>query len=114
MTARCDRTAAWQELRQHFESSAPGFDLRRAFEADPARFERFSQPAPQVFADLSKNLIDARAEELLFALARQCGIGLMSIWAIEKGRQMPGLDTAIAIARALDVRVDDLLEEVES
>ncbi|HYP72181.1 MAG TPA: glucose-6-phosphate isomerase, partial [Variovorax sp.] len=67
MTVRCDRTPAWSELRKHFESSAAGFDLRQAFAADARRFEHFSQLAPHIFADLSKNLIDARAEELLFA-----------------------------------------------
>ena len=33
------------------------------------RFEALSQSAPHVFADLSKNLIDARTETLLMALA---------------------------------------------
>ncbi|MBS0341585.1 MAG: glucose-6-phosphate isomerase, partial [Proteobacteria bacterium] len=74
MTVRCDRTPAWKELGQHFEASAARFDLRQAFDADSRRFERFSQSAPQVFADLSKNLVDAKAEELLFTLARQCGL----------------------------------------
>ena len=74
MTVRCDRTPAWQLLRQHFEATARQFDLRQAFAADPGRFAHFSQSAPELFADLSKNLIDAKAEELLFALARQCGL----------------------------------------
>lgn len=74
MTVRCDHTPAWQELRKHFDASAARFDLRQAFTADARRFEHFSQLAPQVFADLSKNLIDARAEELLLALARECGL----------------------------------------
>ena len=74
MTVRCDRTPAWQELRRHFDTTAPAFDLRQAFASDGGRFGRFSQSAPQVFADLSKNLIDAKAEDLLFTLARQCGL----------------------------------------
>ncbi|SFM17443.1 glucose-6-phosphate isomerase [Variovorax sp. OV329] len=74
MTVRCDRTPAWQELRKHFDATAPRFDLREAFEGDAQRFEHFSQEAPQVFADLSKNLIDAKAEQLLFTLARECGL----------------------------------------
>jgi len=74
MTVRCDRTPAWQELRRHFDATAPRFDLRQAFAADAKRFERFSQGAPELFADLSKNLIDARAEELLLTLARECGL----------------------------------------
>ena len=38
------------------------------------RFGRFSQEAPYVFADLSKNRIDAATEALLFDLARQSGV----------------------------------------
>jgi len=72
--ARCDRTAAWGALGAHYESAGRGFDLRRAFAADATRFEALSQDAPHVFADLSKNLIDARTEALLLDLARECGL----------------------------------------
>ncbi len=71
---RCDRTAAWPLLQSHFESAGKGFDLRHAFATDVQRFASFSQDAPYVFADLSKNLIDAQTQTLLFDLARQCGI----------------------------------------
>ena len=40
-----------------------------AFAADPQRFVHFSQNAPHVFADLSKNLIDATSQGLLLDLA---------------------------------------------
>ena len=50
------------------------FDLRDAFEQDPGRFEAFSQEAPCVFADLSKNWIDSAIEHQLLALARECGV----------------------------------------
>ena len=62
---RCDRTPAWAQLQAHFGSGAQparAFDLHQAFAADPARFEALSQQAPHVFADLSKNLIDAPTE----------------------------------------------------
>ena len=71
---RCDHTAAWPLLQSHFDSAGRTFDLRDAFAADAQRFDTFSQSAPHVFADLSKNLIDPRAERLLFDLARQCGL----------------------------------------
>ena len=71
---RCDRTPAWPLLQASFESLGKNFDLREAFAADPQRFTRFSQDAPHVFADLSKNLIDADTEALLLELARQCGL----------------------------------------
>jgi glucose-6-phosphate isomerase len=71
---RCDRTAAWAQLQQRFGSEGAAFDVRLAFEQDAARVERFSQQAPHVFADLSKNLLDEPTEQALFALARECGL----------------------------------------
>jgi glucose-6-phosphate isomerase len=71
---RCDRTPAWTQLRSMYEGAGKSFDAREAFAQDAQRFERFSQSAPYVFADLSKNRIDAETQELLFALAQQCGV----------------------------------------
>jgi glucose-6-phosphate isomerase len=71
---RCDETNAWAPLQRHYENVGRTFDLRKAFEADPHRFTAFSQDAPHVFADLSKNLIDAQTETLLLDLARECGV----------------------------------------
>ena len=73
-TTRCDRTPAWGQLQAHHAASGHSFDLRQAFAGDPQRFESLSQTAPHVFADLSKNLIDAATEDLLQALASQCGV----------------------------------------
>jgi len=71
---RCDRTPAWRQLQAAFDASGRAFDVRSAFAADPQRFERFSQSAPHVFADLSKNRIDAATESILLELARQSGL----------------------------------------
>ncbi len=71
---RCDRTPAWVALQARFVAAGQSFNLRDAFAADPQRFEHFSQEAPHVFADLSKNRIDVATEALLFDLARQCGL----------------------------------------
>ena len=71
---RCDETGAWQALQQHFADSGSAFDLRSAFGQDQGRVAAFSQQAPKVFADLSKNLVDAQAEALLLQLARECGL----------------------------------------
>ncbi len=74
---RADETPAWQALQAHFEQSGPGFDLREAFavpEQGQQRFGQFSQQAPHLFADLSKNLLDSKTESLLFDLARQTGV----------------------------------------
>ncbi|MBC7468076.1 MAG: glucose-6-phosphate isomerase [Ramlibacter sp.] len=70
---RCDQAPAWQALRQQ-AASCDRFDLAGAFTGDPTRFETFSQQAPQVFADLSKHLIDRPVQALLFQLARECGL----------------------------------------
>jgi glucose-6-phosphate isomerase len=71
---RCDQTAAWGRLQAHFNITGRAFDVREAFAADAGRFEAFSQSAPHVFADLSKNRIDAGAQALLLDLARECGV----------------------------------------
>jgi len=70
---RCDQTAAWKNLQQHAQAFR-GFDLRAAFTADADRAEALSQTAPHVFADLSKNHVDAATEVLLQALAQQTGL----------------------------------------
>ena len=71
---RCDQTPVWTSLNSCFEAGGKSLDLRAAFAADATRFEQFSQQAPHVFADLSKNLIDAATQALLLDLARQCGV----------------------------------------
>ena len=71
---RCDQTPAWAALQAALDAGANRLDLRTAFDTDAQRFERFSQSAPHVFADLSKNLLDADTEALLMDLARQCGV----------------------------------------
>ena len=71
---RCDQTPAWAALKACFEASGKHLDVRQAFAQDAGRFDNFSQDAPHVFADLSKNLIDAESQALLLVLARQCGL----------------------------------------
>ena len=69
---RCDETPAWAALQACFNAQGKTFDLREAFATDPERFASFSQEAPHVFADLSKNLIDTTSQALLLDLAVQC------------------------------------------
>ena len=71
---RCDRTEAWARLADHHAGAGRALDLRRAFAADAGRAGAFSLQAPEVFADLSKNLWDADTRTLLLALARECRI----------------------------------------
>ena len=71
---RADETRAWSALRGHFEVHGRDLDLREAFARDPDRFAAFSLQAPEVFADLSKNLIDLTSRRLLLELAAECGV----------------------------------------
>ncbi len=71
---RCDHTAAWGALQQHYAARGQDFDTRSALQNDVQRVEKFSQNAPHIFADLSKNRIDDTAQSLLFQLARECGV----------------------------------------
>ena len=74
LRVRCDHTPAWAALHARFERSGRHLDVRAAFAADAGRYAAFSQEAPHVFADLSRNRIDAPTEALLLDLARECGL----------------------------------------
>jgi glucose-6-phosphate isomerase len=71
---RCDRTAAWAALQGHFEAHGRDFDLREAFVRDAGRAAALSFEAPEIFADLSKNLVDAATLKFLLDLAQECGL----------------------------------------
>ena len=62
---RCDRTPAWAALQAHYLATGRSFDVRQAFASDAQRFSTLSQSAPYVFADLSKNRVEAATEALL-------------------------------------------------
>ena len=73
---RCDTTAAWAALKGHFEAHGRGLDLREAFARDAGRFDAMSfevPEVPEVFVDLSKNLLDTATLHFLLDLARECG-----------------------------------------
>jgi glucose-6-phosphate isomerase len=69
---RCDKTEAWAALAGHYEAHGRELDLREAFARDPGRFDSFKVEAPEVFADLSKNLIDIATQRFLLDLAAEC------------------------------------------
>jgi glucose-6-phosphate isomerase len=71
---RCDHTEAWAALGGHFEAHGRDFDLREAFARQSDRFEAFSFEAPEIFADLSKNLLDTATLRFLLDLAHECGL----------------------------------------
>ena len=69
---RCDETAAWAALAGHWQAHGRDFDLREAFARDAGRVAALSFEAPEVFADLSKNRLDAATLHFLLELARDC------------------------------------------
>jgi glucose-6-phosphate isomerase len=73
---RCDETVAWAALAGHWQAHGRAFDLREAFARDAAqgaaRVAALSFEAPEVFADLSKNRLDAATLHFLLELAREC------------------------------------------
>ncbi len=71
---RCDQTAAWAALNGHYQAHGRELDLRETFARDPGRVAAFSIEAPEVFADLSKNLIDTATQRYLLELAAECGL----------------------------------------
>ncbi len=71
---RCDRTEAWAALDGHYEAHGRDLDLREAFARDPGRFDALGFEAPEVFADLSKNLVDTATLHFLLDLARETGV----------------------------------------
>ena len=71
---RCDNTVEWSRLQAAFDAKGKAFDLRSAFAADAKRFADFSQEAPYLFADLSKNLLSREVQTALWELAHACGV----------------------------------------
>jgi glucose-6-phosphate isomerase len=71
---RCDQTAAWSQLQSYYQAQGAQLDVRTALQADAGRVAKFSQSAPHIFADLSKNHIDDTSQALLMQLARECGL----------------------------------------
>ena len=73
-TTRGDRTPAWAALAGHYQAHGRDFDLREAFARDPGRVAALSFEAPEVFADLSKNLLDIATLHFLAELGRETGV----------------------------------------
>jgi glucose-6-phosphate isomerase len=65
---------AWRALEAHY-AKLRDVHLRELFAADPRRGERLSLEAVGLSLDYSKNRINDETLGLLFALARECGLG---------------------------------------
>lgn len=71
---RGDRCPAWDALNIHQRRRGAGFDLVRAFAADPARVQDFTVCGPGLVADLSKQRWDRGIRASLLELAEQVGL----------------------------------------
>ncbi|MBO9648792.1 MAG: glucose-6-phosphate isomerase [Variovorax sp.] len=112
-TPRCDQTQSWRALAEHYESQGSSFDLRDAFARHPARFQALSFEAPGIFADLSKNLVDAQTLRLLLELARECELeqrrdAMLSGAAINTTEDRAVLHTALRAPRGEAPFSDDV------
>lgn len=65
-------TAAWARLTELAAAGTP--DLRAAFDEDPARVDRLTLDAGDLYVDLSKNLVDDAVLAALVDLAREVGL----------------------------------------
>ncbi|NNK20323.1 MAG: glucose-6-phosphate isomerase [Flavobacteriaceae bacterium] len=63
-------TDAWKKLEQHYRETK-GQHLRKLFESDPGRAERFSRQWQDFFVDFSKNRITDTTLESLLQLAEE-------------------------------------------
>lgn len=114
---RCDRTEAWAALQGHFEAHGRDLDLREAFARDPNRFNALGIEAPEVFADLSKNLIDTATLHFLLDLARECGVearraAMFAGLPINTTEGRPVLHTALRAPRGSSLVPAEALAEV--
>jgi glucose-6-phosphate isomerase len=110
---RCDQTTAWAALQGHYQAHGRSLDLREAFARDAQRASSLSFDAPEVFADLSKNLIDTATLRYLIELAQATGVAAQrdAMFAGEpinltEGREV--LHTALRAPRGHGLHSDDV------
>jgi len=70
--------AEWKKLQQHYDGEAKTFHIRKLFEDDSNRFNKFSKtlstPEGDLLVDFSKNIITEDTLSALFNLARACDV----------------------------------------
>ncbi|MBP5299923.1 MAG: glucose-6-phosphate isomerase, partial [Victivallales bacterium] len=86
MTPQNPSTPAWNALQQHFQQ-IQDTTIAEYFAKDPGRADRFHAEFGDLFLDYSKNRIDAKGMELLFALAREAKLN-ENIEAMFSGRKI--------------------------
>ena len=67
-------TQAWFVLKKHHEEEMNRKHMKDLFASDPTRFEKYSINTGSVLFDYSKNIITDKTLQLLFQLAKECGL----------------------------------------
>jgi glucose-6-phosphate isomerase len=67
-------TQAWFVLKKHFEEEMSRRQMKDLFAVHPNRFESYSIKEANILFDYSKNIISDKTIQLLFQLAKECGL----------------------------------------
>jgi glucose-6-phosphate isomerase len=93
-------SAAFRELKQHYDAEAKHFQLRDLFADQPSRFSMLSLEAAGLFLDYSKNRLTETTMQLLFTLARERGVEPQRD-AMFAGRKINGTEQRAVLHTAL-------------
>jgi glucose-6-phosphate isomerase len=66
-------TISWQKLTDHYQAMK-SVQMKDLFAANPERFEQLSMRFEEILLDYSKNIITDETLNLLFDLAKECGL----------------------------------------
>ncbi|MBE7373476.1 glucose-6-phosphate isomerase [Pseudomonas lopnurensis] len=109
---------SWKALEEH-RLAMQNFNMREAFQADPARFEELSVSCCGLFLDYSKNLITPETRALLVNLAREAGVeqaarAMFNGERVNASENRPALHTALRRPMGDNLIVDgeNLMREV--
>ncbi len=67
-------TQAWLLLKRHYDEEMQRMHMRKLFESDANRFNKFSLRFGDILFDYSKNIINNKTLQLLFQLAEECEV----------------------------------------
>ena len=65
------KTKAWQQLKDHYDSEIKAVQMRKLFREDPERFKKYSILLEDILFDYSKNIITDKTMGLLLGLAAE-------------------------------------------
>lgn len=114
------QTAAWKQLRQHYENQMKHAQMRTLFKEDASRFAKFSRRFEDILFDFSKNIMTGETWKLLFQLAEETQVSkaIAAMFGGEPINQTEGravLHTALRYQGSRQILVDgkDVMPEVK-